>query len=89
MAPSRQRPPSPHPTDSLATDPLAGPSTAHLNHHGIADLFPYQEIFLRILSFLSPADLTMVQRVNKYGSRMSMDPQVSKTTFHPFFSEME
>jgi hypothetical protein len=43
----------------------------------IADLFPYQEIFLRVLSFLSPTELVHVQGVSKYWAKMSLDPQVS------------
>lgn len=49
----------------------------------IADLFPYQEIFLRVLSFLSPTELVHVQGVNKYWAKMSLDPQVS---IHRFLS---
>jgi hypothetical protein len=44
----------------------------------ISDLFPLQEIFLRILSFLSPSDLAVVQGVDRYWARMSLDPQVSR-----------
>jgi hypothetical protein len=41
-------------------------------------IFGYEEIFLRIMSFLSPTDLALVQGVNKYWARMSLDPQVSQ-----------
>lgn len=44
--------------------------------HPIGDIFDYQELFLRILSFLSPTELASIQGVNRYWSRMSTDPQV-------------
>lgn len=46
--------------------------------HPIGDIFGYQELFLRILSFLSPTELALIQGVNHYWSRMSTDQQVSK-----------
>ena len=55
-----------------------GSSTAMLG-----DLFTYQEIFLRVLSFLSPGDLAKGQGVNRYWARMTLDPQVSFLTAHP------
>ncbi|WWD20152.1 hypothetical protein CI109_104628 [Kwoniella shandongensis] len=59
----------------------------------IADLFPFQEIFLRILSFLPPTDLAKVQRVDKYWARMSVDPQLWKRLYlsrypHPHHSRL-
>lgn len=61
----------------------AGPSA-----HSIGDIFTYQELFIRILSFLSPTELARVQSVNKYWSRMSVDPQVSSST-HSDWSSTE
>ena len=40
-------------------------------------VFAYDEIFLRIMSFLSPTDLAVVQGVSKHWARISLDPQVS------------
>ena len=48
------------------------------SQRALRDLFGYQEIFLRILSFLSPTDLASVQSVNRHWSRMTLDPQVSQ-----------
>ena len=48
-----------------------------VRRHTISDLFPYQEIFLRVLSYLSPQELAGVQGVNRYFARMSLDQQVS------------
>lgn len=42
-----------------------------------AGLTEHQEIFLRILSFLSPNELAQVQGVNRYWAHMTLDPQVS------------
>lgn len=42
-------------------------------------IFGYQEIFLRVMSFLSPTDLAMVQGVSRDWAKMSLDPQVSPT----------
>ncbi|WVF68594.1 hypothetical protein IAT40_003363 [Kwoniella sp. CBS 6097] len=47
----------------------------------VSDLFPFQEIFLRILSFLSPSELAQIQRVSKYWARMSVDPQLWKRLY--------
>lgn len=68
--PKRQRP-------SSSSCPPAKRSTA--TRHSIADLFPLQEIFLRILSFLSANELAKVQGVSKYWQIMSLDPQVSRS----------
>ncbi|OCF37129.1 hypothetical protein I316_01036 [Kwoniella heveanensis BCC8398] len=59
----------------------------------ISDLFPFQEIFLRILSFLSPSELAQIQRVSKYWGRMSVDPQLWKRLYlarypHPHHSRL-
>ncbi|TYJ54695.1 hypothetical protein B9479_004634 [Cryptococcus floricola] len=54
---------------------------ARHDHHGIADLFPFQELFLRILSFLSPSELAAVQGVSKYWQMMSLDPQLWKRLY--------
>ncbi|WRT69543.1 uncharacterized protein IL334_006530 [Kwoniella shivajii] len=59
----------------------------------ISDLFPLQEIFLRILSFLPPNDLAKIQGVNKYWGRMSVDPQLWKRLYlarypHPHHSRL-
>lgn len=40
-------------------------------------LLAHQEIFLRILSFLSPTELAQVQGVSRYWAHMTLDPQVS------------
>ena len=42
-------------------------------------MFAYQELFLRILSYLSPTDLVSIQPVSRYWSRMAVDQQVSLT----------
>jgi hypothetical protein len=47
----------------------------------LANLFRYEELFLRVLSFLSPTDLASVQSVNRYWSRMTLDPQVSEVAW--------
>ncbi|WWC95525.1 hypothetical protein V866_002390 [Kwoniella sp. B9012] len=86
-----------------------GPPSSQTSHHvpnissgasgesstkrSIADLFPFQEIFLRILSFLPPNDLAMVQRVNRYWGKMSVDPQLWKRLYlarypHPHHSRL-
>ncbi|WVR08203.1 hypothetical protein IAU60_005250 [Kwoniella sp. DSM 27419] len=72
-------------------EPSLRPSTTH--HGRVADLFPFQEIFLRILSFLDPAELAIVQRVNKYWARMSLDPLLWKKLYlarypHPHRSRL-
>ena len=69
--PTKRSPPQNETLDSTSTDPK--------RQHTISDLFPYQELFLRILSFLSPTDLALVQGVSKYWAKMSLDPQVSIT----------
>jgi hypothetical protein len=43
----------------------------------IDDVAQNQEVFLRVLSFLSAQDLVNVQGVSRYWARMSLDPQVS------------
>lgn len=43
----------------------------------VRSVFAYDEIFLRIMSFLSPTDLAVVQGVSKHWARISLDPQVS------------
>ena len=43
----------------------------------LSDIFGYQELFLRILSFLSPTELATIQGVDRYWSRMALDQQVS------------
>jgi hypothetical protein len=65
--PSKRRRSSPEGSGQMSTNPGS-----------IASIFVYEEIFLRILSFLSPTDLALVQGVNKYWARMSLDPQVSR-----------
>ncbi|WWC92961.1 uncharacterized protein L201_007924 [Kwoniella dendrophila CBS 6074] len=65
----------------------------HGKGRGISDLFPFQEIFLRILSFLPPNDLAKVQGVNRYWSKMSVDPQLWKRLYlsrypHPHHSRL-
>ncbi|WVO13807.1 hypothetical protein L204_101430 [Cryptococcus depauperatus] len=66
---------------------LSSPSSSFPNKrkkrygHTVADLFPFQEIFLRILSFLEPEDLARAQRVSKYWERMVLDPQLWKTLY--------
>ncbi|WVQ79342.1 hypothetical protein IAT38_001439 [Cryptococcus sp. DSM 104549] len=61
--------------------------------HTIRDLFPYEEIFLRILSFLRPSELAAVQGVNRHWARMSLDPQLWKSLYlerypHPHHSRL-
>lgn len=79
------------PDDLSSTNVLAPPLTTSApsqpdvamqqrKRHDIADLFPYQELFLRVLSFLSPTELAMVQGVSKYWAKMALDPQVSITS---------
>ncbi|WVO23183.1 uncharacterized protein IAS62_004528 [Cryptococcus decagattii] len=82
--PKRQRP-------SSSSGPPAKRSTA--TRHSIADLFPLQEIFLRILSFLSANELAKVQGVSKYWQIMSLDPQLWKRLYlarypHPHQSRL-
>ncbi|WVQ96134.1 hypothetical protein IAU59_003236 [Kwoniella sp. CBS 9459] len=60
---------------------------------GVSDLFPFQEIFLRILSFLTPSELAQAQRVSQYWARMSVDPQLWKRLYlsrypHPHHSRL-
>lgn len=43
----------------------------------MSPIFGYQEIFLRIMSYLTPTELATVQGVNKQWAKMSLDPQVS------------
>nr|XP_018260409.1 uncharacterized protein I303_07328 [Kwoniella dejecticola CBS 10117]OBR82567.1 hypothetical protein I303_07328 [Kwoniella dejecticola CBS 10117] len=79
------------------------PNTWRSNEHGaqvtqnakrsVADLFPFQEIFLRILSFLSPNELASIQSVDKYWAKMSLDPQLWKRLYlarypHPHHSRL-
>ena len=47
----------------------------------LSSVFGYQEIFLRIMSYLSPTDLAIVQGVNRQWAKMSLDPQVSHERF--------
>lgn len=68
--PKRQRPPS---------SPGSPAKRSAATRHSIADLFPFQEIFLRILSFLSANELAKVQGVCRYWQVMSLDPQVSRS----------
>ncbi|OWZ66709.1 hypothetical protein AYX15_02031 [Cryptococcus neoformans] len=82
--PKRQRPPS-------STGSPAKRSAAA--RHSIADLFPFQEIFLRILSFLSANELAKVQGVCRYWQIMSLDPQLWKRLYlakypHPHQSRL-
>jgi hypothetical protein len=44
-------------------------------------VFAYDEIFLRIMSFLSPTDLAIVQGVSKQWAKISLDPQVSQIEY--------
>ncbi|WVQ75104.1 hypothetical protein IAR50_004713 [Cryptococcus sp. DSM 104548] len=79
----KPQPPSPPPA-----------KRARLEHHSIADLFPFQELFLRILSFLSPGELVAVQGVSKYWQTMSLDPQLWKRLYldrypHPHHAHRE
>ncbi|KAK8849527.1 hypothetical protein IAR55_004861 [Kwoniella newhampshirensis] len=89
--PKRQRSLSPIPKpQSTGQD---GDTAAREGGKVIADLFPFQEIFLRILSFLPPTDLAMVQRVNRYWAKMSVDPQLWKRLYlsrypHPHHSRL-
>lgn len=50
----------------------AASSPSHLSR-----LIGHQEIFLRVLGFLSASDLASAQGVNRYWQHMSLDPQVS------------
>jgi hypothetical protein len=82
MSNKRQRSTSPAPSPSIRSKPThPDKGKAKASHqeplHTISDLFPYQEIFIRILSFLTPTDLAAIQNVNKYWAHMSLDPQVS------------
>ena len=43
----------------------------------LGGIFGYQELFLRILGFLSPTELATIQGVDRYWSRMALDQQVS------------
>ncbi|WVW86762.1 hypothetical protein I302_108816 [Kwoniella bestiolae CBS 10118] len=68
-------------------------SSTSSSRRSISDLFPFQEIFLRILSFLPPNDLAKVQRVDRYWSKMSVDPQLWKRLYlarypHPHHSRL-
>ncbi|ORY34893.1 hypothetical protein BCR39DRAFT_515436 [Naematelia encephala] len=101
---SLKRPRSPSPTPSSSShrptptlEPQQHASSSgqspKRDTHTISDLFPYQEIFLRILSFLSPTDLTVLQGVNKYWAKMSLDPQLWKRLYlsrypHPHQSRL-
>lgn len=76
---------STYPVDTILhhNAPLASSQSIHSPQHAftaphtISDLFPYQELFLRVLSFLPPTDLALAQGVSKYWALMSLDPQVS------------
>jgi len=52
-------------------------SPASIAPASVRSVFAYDEIFLRIMSFLSPTDLAVVQGVSKHWARISLDPQVS------------
>ncbi|EIW71674.1 hypothetical protein M231_07324 [Tremella mesenterica] len=61
--------------------------------HTLADLFHFQEIFLRVLSFLPVSDLARIQAVNSHFAKMSLDPQLWKGLYlarypHPHHSRL-
>ncbi|KAL7424921.1 hypothetical protein Q5752_000608 [Cryptotrichosporon argae] len=63
-----------------AHDGGVGTSNALRDHaprrsRSIADLFPLQELFLRVLGFLAPEDLARAQGVSRYWQGMALDPQ--------------
>jgi len=53
------------------------PTQFNIAPASVRSVFAYDEIFLRIMSFLSPTDLAVVQGVSKHWARLSLDPQVS------------
>jgi hypothetical protein len=53
------------------------PTHINMAPASVRSVFAYDEIFLRIMSFLSPTDLAVVQGVSKHWARISLDPQVS------------
>jgi hypothetical protein len=53
------------------------PTQINIAPASVRSVFAYDEIFLRIMSFLSPTDLAVVQGVSKHWARISLDPQVS------------
>jgi hypothetical protein len=53
------------------------PSPVNIAPASVRSVFAYDEIFLRIMSFLSPTDLAVAQGVSKQWARISLDPQVS------------
>jgi len=56
-------------------------STPQPDSEAQRSVFAYDEIFLRIMSFLSPTDLAVVQGVSKHWARISLDPQVSRIDY--------
>lgn len=50
-------------------------------HRPLSDLFQLPELFLRVLSFLSPSDLARTQTVNKHWARAALDPQLWKRLY--------
>lgn len=47
----------------------------------LSDLFSLPELFLHVLSFLSPTDLARAQAVNKHWQRMVTDPGLWKNLY--------
>ena len=64
---------SPH--DGTGTNDPSLMANATSKTH-LDNIFAYQEIFLRILSFLTPTELALVQCTSKYWSQMTLDQQV-------------
>jgi hypothetical protein len=97
MPSKRHRSPSPpgrHGAVNVFPPPDAASSLQRLQNgldasaiirHTISDLFPYQELLMRILSFLTPTELALMQGVSKYWAKMSLDPQVSITLSLVYF----
>lgn len=77
--PKRHRPPSPSPS-RLGKRPHPDQSSLP-TQLGLRPLFDLDELFLRVLSFLSPSDLARAQAVSRRWSVIAVDPQLWKALY--------